>query len=113
MQRYKDFRPTSFDTAGLGCEDRQDWFVLPVSHTRDSGMLDESNFACVVKELGGESETLEIHRFGHWGPGWFEIAIIHPDRENEGEKIECALADYSVFDEEDWSEREQESVLPA
>lgn len=113
MQRYKDYAPSQFDTKGLGLEDRQNWFVLPVSRTRDSGMLDESNFVCVVKALGGESETLEIHRFGHWGPGWFEIALIHPSREAEGEKIEAALSYYPVFDEADFSEREQEAILPA
>jgi len=110
MQLYSEYRPTGFDPSGLGLDDRQTWLVLPVIRTRDSGPLEESNFDAAVKSLGGESETLEIHRFGHWGPGWFEIAIIDPSRAAEGEQIESALADYPVLDDSDLSEREYEAA---
>lgn len=112
MKTYSQFRPTPFDVRGLGLENRQDWLVAPVSHNRDSEHLDESNFAAALKALGGESETVEVHRFGHWGPGWFEIIIIDPADESRvkiAEDIEAALEDYPVLDEEDWSRREYES----
>lgn len=110
MQRYSEYRPTACDHAGLGLDDRQSWLVLPVGRTRDSGPHEESNFDAAIKRLGGESDTLEIHRFGHWGPGWIEIAIIDPSREAEGEAIECALADYPILDDEDHSAREYEAA---
>jgi hypothetical protein len=56
--------------------------------------------------LGGESETVEVHRFGHWGPGWFEIILVHPDRETEIDELEGSLENYPVLDDEDYSRRE-------
>lgn len=44
MKTYREFRPTAYDTAGLGLEDRQDWIVVPCSQTRDSGSYERSNF---------------------------------------------------------------------
>jgi hypothetical protein len=109
MQHYRDFQPTGFDPKGLALPDQQDWLVVPVSQTRDSGPLDQSNFATAVAMLGGESETVEIHRFGHWGPGWFEIIIVDPKSPQAAtaKDIESAMADYPVLDESDFSEREQ------
>jgi len=89
-------------------DDRQDWLVLPVSQTRDSGELDQSNFAQALELLGGESETVEVHRFGHWGSGWFEIIIVRPYSKAHPLAliIEERLADYPVLNEEDYSQRE-------
>lgn len=113
MERYSEFRPTAFDNAGLGCDNRQDWFVAPVSRDRDSNMRGVSNFETALEMMGGESSTVEVHRFGHWAHGWFEIILVKPDtREMEiAEEIEAALADYPVLDEEDMSRREYEEYL--
>lgn len=109
MKTYRDFSPTQFDSKGLGLPDRQNWLVAPVMRTRDSGALDESNFSAALKSLGGESETVEVHRFGHWGPGWFEIIICDPTVHAKTlEEMEAALSDYPVLDDEDFSERENE-----
>lgn len=110
MIKYSQFRPTCFDCKGLGLPDQQDWLVAPVSHNRDSEPLSESNFAVFLKALGGESDNVQVHRFGHWGPGWFEIILINPncaDLVKQAEDMETALADYPVLDEMDFSEREQ------
>ena len=110
MQTYKEFRPTCFNAAGAFLEEeRQDWFVVPCGRTRDSGELDQSNFDTALAILGGESETCEVHRFGHWGPGWFEIIIVHPSRESEVEAIQESLENYPVLDDEDFSRREWEA----
>lgn len=111
MQLYKDFAPTAFDAHGLALDDRQDWIVAPVGRNRDSGPLDESNFAAALEILGGESETCEVHRFGHWACGWLEIVIVSPDRAAEVEAIEDRLANYPVLDESDLSNREYEDYL--
>jgi hypothetical protein len=116
MLTYKEFRPTAADHAGWGLPDRQDWIVAPVSVTRDSGSLDQSNFDAALAMLGGESGAVEVHRFGHWGPGWFEIVLIDPDRADlvaiAGD-IESALDDYPVLDDDDYSAREFEEAEQA
>jgi hypothetical protein len=109
LQRYGDFRPTSFDSAGAFLPDRRDWLVAPVVQNRDSGPLDKSNFEAALEMLGGESESVEVHRFGHWGPGWFEIIIVDPaDEARLGSLLNIAesLENYPVLDEEDHSRRE-------
>jgi hypothetical protein len=104
---YKDWAPTAFDSKGSMLDDRQEWFVVPVMQTRDSDAMSESNFAVALRILGGEIEgEVEVHRFGHWGPGWFEIIIAHPRRGGEVDEIEASLADYPVLDDSDFSERE-------
>jgi hypothetical protein len=110
LTRYRDFRPTGFDAPGLGLPDSQDWFVVPVMQSRDSNVLEESNFASALQALGGESDTVEVHRFGHWGPGWFEIILVAPGTPQvaTAEDIDRALADYPVLDEMDYSNREFE-----
>ena len=108
--RYSEFQPTGFDCKGLGLPDRQDWVVAPVAHNRDSGILDESNFYAALEILGGQSRTVEVHRFNHWGPGWFEIILVHPSREKEVEDIESSLENYAILDEEDFSQREWEEA---
>lgn len=109
--KYADYAPTAFDGRGAFLPDRQDWIVLPVIQTRDSGPMEFSNFAAALEILGGEGETVEVHRFGHWGPGWFEIILVDPAdsaRVAVAEDIENRLADYPLLDEEDFSRREWE-----
>ena len=114
MQQYKDFAPTCFDPKGHMLDDRQNWYVLPVSRTRDSGVFAESNFETALEIVGGErANVIEVHRFGHWGPGWFEIIIVNPRAGKTMKKameIECSLADYPVLDDEDFSRREWEEM---
>jgi hypothetical protein len=108
MQTYKEFSPTPFDSKGLNLPDQQDWLVLPIARNRDSGHIDQSNFDAAVEMLGGESETVEIHRFGHWACGWFEIILVEPGTESVriAETIEKRLEDYPILDEDDFSNRE-------
>jgi len=114
MIKYSEFRPTTSDPSGLGLDDRQDWLVLGVSQNRDSDCLDQSNFDCALKELGGESDYVEVHRFRHWGPGWIEIILIKPTAKKtiaKAEDIERALADYPILDDEDYSRREYDEAI--
>jgi len=91
-------------------EDHNNWFLAPVSRTRDSGPLDESNFESALEILGGESDTVEVHRFNHWGPGWYEIILVHPSREKEVEDLESSLEGYPVLNDTDLSRREYEAM---
>jgi len=103
---YRKYAPTQYDPKGICLEDRQDWLVLPCEQNRDSEPLSRSNFDVLLNDFGGESETVEVHRFGHWACGWFEIIIVHPSLKEKVEDWERALEDYPVADDEDLSEKE-------
>lgn len=189
LQRFADFQPTQFDAKGLGSGEQADWLVLPVSQTRDSGNLEQSNFETAEESLRRvqrrvdsarskilykvnrytvetpvlgvpmykfaaamcgevfyeqasalhllkvvglppvEGETIadfasrlesaletsdfETHRFGHWGPGWFEILVVRPGSacHREAQRIAAALDSYPVLNEEDFSSRSHEASL--
>lgn len=118
METYATWAPTGFDSKGLNLEDRQDWLVVPVILTRDSDILEESNFAAATKtlqETGPEGEDWENHRFGHWGCGWLEILIVRPETKaaEMAEEMEAALSDYPVLDDDDYSRREWEATYEA
>ena len=112
MRTYKEWSPTQYDRAGLNANEleRGAWLVLPTIRTRDSGPLERSNFAAALEQLGGESDTVEVHRFGHWACGWLEIVLVHPSRLADAQAIEDELEDYPVIDEEALSELEFEEA---
>jgi len=115
MQTYRKFRPTACDVAGLGCENQQDWLVLPCGQNRDSGALDRSNFRTAEKilaEVDPNGSDYEVHRFGHWACGWFEVILVRPETAaaKEAEGIEATLADYPILCDSDHSELEQEDA---
>lgn len=110
LKRYKDWKPSAHDASGLNLPDHQEWFVCSCTQNRDSTILEESNFAQALKYLGGESETVEVHRFGHWACGWFEIIIVNPSREPEVTALEAKLENYPVLSDDDLSERESKEA---
>ena len=121
LRTVKASRPTAFDhTLGAfsAFEDRGDWLVCPCSRTRDSGPLEESNWHVQIENLrkidnaGNDHET---HRIGHWGPGWYEIAIVRPGSacHLEAQELTCALADHPVLSDEDYSAREWDAAVDA
>jgi hypothetical protein len=93
----------------------EEWpeFFVGLSQTRDSDCLERSNFACFLAGLGGESETVLVIREGHWACGWVEWIAIHQDATQAIEKAEKMmerLEDYSVLNEDDFSEREEKEA---
>jgi hypothetical protein len=112
MKAYRDYSPTQFDPKGAFLPDQGNWLVAPVIQTRDSRPLELSNFRVILADLGGESDNVEVHRFGHWGPGWFEIIIVRPDTEaaRKAEQWASALSDYPLADESDFSQLEHETA---
>lgn len=102
--------PTAVDSrANYMGDDLSDLLRAPVSRTRDSDLLDESNFATALDLLGGESDTVRVHRFGHWACGWYELLLIDPrDTVAVGiaEKLADRLASYPVLNEDHFSDLE-------
>lgn len=115
MKKYSEFRPTSHDPAGLGCDDRQDWLVGPCGTNRDADVRTRANWKAlnnVLDEIDPDGNDHEVHRFGHWGPGWFEIVLVRPDTKcaEEAESIENGLADYPCVSDEVLSEEEDAEI---
>jgi hypothetical protein len=89
------------------------YYSAGIGQSRDSSDLEASNFAAMLKLLGGESETVIVVRESHWAVGWVEWIAIH-----ESDDAALAIADetldrlesYSVLDEDDFSQREQETA---
>ena len=87
-----------------------DYYVL-LYRTRDSGLVEESNFWSALKTLNGESKTVKVVRAKHWLCGWVEMILIHEsDKESidKGNEIEKALENYPILDEDDFFARESE-----
>lgn len=118
MIPYKDFQPTGMDSKGLGLPERQDWLVVGIAHNRDSDILTQSNWQVLSRELekaeegkSGESDW-EIHRFGHWGPGWFELVLVRPETQiaKVAQELEDCLSEYPVLDESHYSDLENQEI---
>lgn len=76
---------------------------------RDSDVLTRSNFEVALERLGGESETVQVIREGHWAVGWVEwIKIDANDFEalKAADEMMKALDGYPVLDESHYSEKE-------
>jgi hypothetical protein len=90
-------------------EEWPEYYSAGVGQSRDSDCLEQSNFAVMLAELGGESDTVIVVRESHWAVGWVEWIAIH---ETDTAALAIAdaqcgrLADYPILDEMDWSERE-------
>ncbi|MDD4439859.1 MAG: hypothetical protein PHS04_17765 [Tissierellia bacterium] len=91
-------------------ESYNDYYVL-LSRSRDSGLVEESNFQSALKALNGESKTVKVIRSSHWLCGWIEMILIHESDKvsvDKGFEIEKALDNYPILDDIDFSERESE-----
>lgn len=82
--------------------------LVVLTRSRDSDVLTESNWECAVEKLGGESDEVEIHRFGHWACGWWEaLCVVEGTKAHEiATQIESDLNHYPVLDDSDFLERE-------
>lgn len=103
----------------MGTHDRDNWYVLPMSLSLDSGILQESNFDEALQRLGidpddiEDTDNVELHYFSHWFCGNFSLLLINPD-DIETVKIaagiEQDLKEYPILNETDFSERENQAV---
>ena len=117
LRRYGDWAPTCFDVKGAFLngeeEDYSLWFVGPCLVTRDSAALETANYRALLaalEKVDPERVDHEERRFGHWGPGWYDIVLVRPDTAAAGALEECsrALANYPILDEDLLSELELE-----
>lgn len=96
----------------------KDWrgYCVLISRTRDSGLLDQSNWESALEAMEGKP-GVEVTRFRHWGFGWGEsimVAIDAPEEVlQEAESILCALADYPSLDDSRLSQMEYDKAIEA
>lgn len=90
-----------------------EYYSAGVGQSRDSDALERSNFVCMLRELGGESDTVHVVREGHWAVGWIEWIAIHESDAKSletADELAAALSDYPVIDDEHCSELEMEDA---
>jgi hypothetical protein len=88
------------------------WYVFLGQH-RDSDALTRSNFRTALERLGGESETVQVIREGHWAVGWVEWIGIESSDENAvklATEMGCEIESYPVLDDEDFSQLESDEA---
>lgn len=110
LQTFGEFQPTQFDRKGKGADfENRDWLVSSIQLNRDSGLIEKSNWLTFIDDLGAlEPEGghhWEIHRFGHWACGWFEIVVLNPNSRDsrvldQALKLESALQEYPILSED-------------
>ena len=89
-----------------------EYYVFLGQH-RDSDALTRSNFECGLEALGGESDTVQVVREGHWAVGWVEWIAIHEsdvDSLKKADEMLCHLSDYPVLNESHFSELEYQEA---
>lgn len=103
---------------------------LVLARNRDSDILTESNWHAVREDLKAHAETLDPEplrpdhpggdvpyvydwRAGHWACGWVEYLMIREDAPDSlkalAGAIVAALANYPVYSEDDYSQRQDEA----
>lgn len=108
LESYQSHRPTGFDRH-IRLSEQDTWLIAPVSLLRDSNALEISNWEVVtfdIREAETTGDDCEIHRFGHWACGWYEIMLVRPGSKcaEVAAKWACALSDYPVASDEHHSE---------
>jgi hypothetical protein len=112
MTEYKAITRWTMPDSYFG-ETWPNYYSAGVGQSRDSDALERSNFRCMLAAIGGESETVHVVREGHWAVGWIEWIAIHQDDTKaleEADAILCALSDYPVIDDMDFSDLESEEA---
>lgn len=92
-------------------------YVL-LTKNRESCLLSISNFAVSLdslRQIAEEGdETFYTFTARHWAVGWVEYLIINQSAPkeliDEAESINCALADYPVLSDEDYSEKQVQAM---
>jgi hypothetical protein len=91
-----------------------------ISRTRDSDLLDESNWETITADMKKRfPKDVRVEEFSHWAVGWIKrLAVRMLNRSGgvtaAGKAIidwKRKLDDYPVADEEDYSRRDYESTM--
>ena len=88
-----------------------------VGRSRDSELVETSNWQVAQEILSEVDEDIadRVHGFNHWAVGWIDELMI-PDDAPDDLLIACAdirdrLTDYSILDEEHYSQLELDTAI--
>lgn len=90
--------------------------AAPISRTRDSGNLDDVNYAVACKMLGeieGDAQYWDDVRHGHWAVGWVEQIYFDPTHEPTAKlilEIVEALENGACLDDDALAEANNDEV---
>lgn len=112
MNALKTYEPKNLEkwtlpSSYIGATHENSYMFL--GQNRDSDVLTRSNFEVALKRLGGESETVQVIREGHWAVGWIEWIKIDACNVNAlklADEMMDDLDDYPILDESHFSEKE-------
>lgn len=85
-----------------------DWLII-AAQTGQSGSIDRSNFQVLLKDLGGESDTVRVEQAKHWAVGFVDYLIIDPTNHKALRRAiyaHSAVYDYPILDESHFSDLE-------
>jgi len=88
-----------------------EWQIL-LSRNQGGHECDNSNWHVAIERLGGEGCNVRVERFTSWFCDWFELLFVKIDtcEFKEALKIEAALKEYPVLDDEDLAMRENKKT---
>jgi hypothetical protein len=105
--------PTGFDSNANFIGYKPTGYVI-YSRNRDSSILEETNFAAILKDLGGEGDLVRVVRHGHWACGWIEYITVDDTAPasllDQCVDIVRALSDYPVYSDDLYSEAQWEAI---
>lgn len=113
LARYEGHRPSSFDRHI--CSELDSFYLAPISNNRDADILTCSNWLIGTAKIlnASQHDDTQVHSFGHWACGWYELLLIHPD-DTEALKVASAMAagleQYPVLNEDHYSGLEYEAA---
>ena len=93
------------------------YLVAPCTQNRDSDTVERSNWDAQLERIpeSEDGESVVVVRENHWAVGWVEWLAILPTATQaveEASKIVDELENYSILDEDRWSELEFEENPP-
>jgi hypothetical protein len=104
--------------------DADRWFIWNTTN-RDADLVTQSNHAQIAAALepftAGDDPDVRAHSASHWAVGWvegFEIRVYGADGSiteayKAADELICAMADYPILSDEDFSEREHAALCDA
>lgn len=109
LDLYSGHTPTPWD--GHICSELDSFYIGPCTQQRDSNTLERCNFEAMTEAVlnVAQHEETEVHRFGHWACGWYEMLLIHPtDTEalKIASRLSASLEQYGSLDDDKLSAME-------
>ncbi len=122
-----DYNPSGWDSKSNYMGENCDNYYVIYSKNRDSEILTEVNFDLILKDLEAleskitnkmeylvDEPWVDVHRHNHWACGWIEYIFVRKDSPTQlldlCVDITKALADYPVYSDEAYSDRQYEAM---